>query len=95
MAWSNTATAVVGAAVALATAPNANVTDPTPILIFNNAAAGDVNNTLFVGGSGVTTVNGLPVLPQTGISYRLMQGETVYGISNGTSLDVRVMKGRQ
>ena len=58
------------------------------IIVFNN----DSTNTLFIGGSDVTTTNGLPVPPKT-YSPPMDAGPKliVYGIAS-TSINVRVLE---
>lgn len=90
MAFVTSTVSVTTAATLLVTPTNGNVTDPVPVVIFNN----DATNTVYLGGSGVATTNGMPILKQTGITLRLMAGDTLYGIA-GATIDVRVMIGRQ
>lgn len=78
-------------ATLLANPSTAAASDPQPVVIFNNDAAA----TLFIGGTGVTTANGFPILKQTGISFRLISGEQIFGIVAAGTLDARVLQGRK
>ncbi len=67
--------------------PNSNLTNRRALIVYNNSS-----NTIYIGGSDVTTSNGLPV-PASSYSPILDAGYnmTVYAIAGSTS-DVRVLE---
>ena len=90
MSFSNTQFNVGVTATQLANPVMGSVTDPVPVAIFNNDAAA----TLFIGGPNVSAANGFPILKQTGITFRLMASDPVYGIVTAGTVDTRVLIGR-
>ena len=81
---------VGGVAVQLVNPSGGSVGDPVPVVIANN----DPTVTLFIGGSTVTAATGFPVYPRSGIGFRLIAGDAIFGITTGASIDVRVLIGR-
>jgi len=82
----------VGASPQLLVQPTTGtVSDPVPVIIFNNSTT----DVVYVGGPNVSAANGLPILVKTGISFRLLFSDPVYGITAGPTVDTRVMIGRQ
>lgn len=82
---------VGAAAVQLFSPVGGSVGDPVPVVIANN----DATTTLFIGGSNVTAATGFPIYPKSGIGFRLIAGDIIFGISPAGNLDVRVLVGRQ
>ncbi len=70
--------------------PRGNAEDPTQFAVFNN----DASATMFLGGEDVSTTNGYPILPLTGVSWPLMVNEQVYGIVASGTLNARVAMSR-
>jgi hypothetical protein len=91
MAFSTSSVSVGTGATPLVNPTTGSISDPVPVVLFNNDAAA----TLFIGGPNVTTGNGFPILFKTGISFRLMASDPVFGIVAAGTLDCRVMIGRQ
>lgn len=92
MSFNASSVGVTNAATLLVNPSTGNVADPVPVAIWNN----DSTNTIYIGGSGVTTGNGWPVLKGTGITMRLVASDPVYAIAGVAGpLDVRVLIGRQ
>ena len=83
-------TVTSGAAVQLVNPSGGSVGDPVPVVIVNNDAA----ITLFIGGPAVTAGNGLPIYAKSGIGFRLIAGDIIFGIAASGSIDVRILIGR-
>ncbi len=69
----------------------ASVNDAMPIYFENTDAA----NTVWVGGSDVTVSIGLPIGPTMIMPMELWQSDTLYAVTNGPTVVVAVMLGRQ
>jgi hypothetical protein len=82
MSVASAAVSVTTSATALNAADN---TSPQSIEVYNNDA-----DPVFWGGSNVTTTNGVPIAAGTSRGFDLQPGETVYGICEAGTADVRV-----
>lgn len=56
--------------------------------LFNNSG-----NIVYLGNSSVSTANGFPVYPRSGINITIEDQVTIYGISAGASSDIRILEG--
>lgn len=90
MAFKTTTVAVGVTATSLATPTTGSVGDPVPVVIFNN----DPTVKLFIGGADVTVATGFPVIPQSGIGFRLLNSDPIFGIVAAGTVDARVLIGR-
>ena len=61
--------------------------NPQNFHIHNNS-----EHTVYVGGSSVTTTNGLVIMKQTTEEFYIVPGDTLYAISNGADRDVRTIR---
>ena len=81
----------VGASPTLLCNPTTgSVGDPVPVVVFNN----DTTLKLFIGGPTVAAGSGFPIVPQSGIGFRLLTSDPIYAISGGANIDARVLIGR-
>lgn len=80
---------VTATATILHVSTNASSRDPQPIRIYNNGA-----QTVFIGGTDVTTSTGTPVTSVSGVDLQFTSQETICGITTAGSADVRVLRGR-
>jgi hypothetical protein len=82
----STAVSVTGTATAL---PASGITGPTTVrtLIYNNGTA-----TIYVGGSDVTTSNGIPIEVGSSLGMDVTVTETLYGIAASGTHNVRVLE---
>ena len=67
--------------------PTTPLTSRRSVLILNNS-----NNVIYLGHSGVTTVNGYPMNPQDTIKIDISDEVDIYGIST-VSGEVRILEG--
>lgn len=67
----------------------ASASDPMPAALINNGA-----ESLFIGGSAVSTTNGFLIPAGGSITFQLISGDQVWGICVAGPIDVRVLKGR-
>ena len=58
------------------------------------ATVSPVGGSVYLGGSGVTTANGLPISAGVALSKDLRAGEKLYAIAAAGTVDVRVLRGR-
>jgi len=80
---------VTGTATAL---PATGLVGREAIAIYNNTSATEV---LYIGGSDVTTSNGFPLTSSApAITLDLDATVIIYGISDGTTVDVRVLEAK-
>jgi hypothetical protein len=91
MAFNAISISVGGTPTLLINPSTGSIGDPVPAVIFNNDAA----LKLFIGGPTVSAANGFPIVAQSGIGFRLITSDPVYGISGGANIDARVLIGRQ
>lgn len=87
MAITNATVTVLTAPILLASGAKGTLYDPVPVTVIGSSTG------VFLGGSSVTTANGIAA-GTTPLSFALIQGDDLYGISAG-SIAVNVMKGRQ
>lgn len=80
-----TSTAVTCATTATA-APTTPSTDRTTLTLYNNSSV-----TIYIGGSGVTTSNGIPLLPGASFTDDTQRGAYYCRVASGTA-DLRVME---
>lgn len=84
--FANEAVTVTDTATAL---PTTNLSNRKAITVFNNSNL----NRVYLGGSGVTTANGYPLLPYQGLPLDLSDGAQLYGICDtGKTADCRVLE---
>lgn len=68
--------------------PTDNLDNRKAIAVFNNS-----NNTVYVGGSTVTTTTGYPLQPFGSLPFDVSEGADVYGICDtGLTADVRFLE---
>jgi len=67
--------------------PSSNLTERKTLTIRNNGS-----NTIFIGGSGVTTTDGYPLKPNESMDIDLDAGATLYGIVASGTEDLRVLE---
>lgn len=84
-AVSATSLTINGTAAAI---PSSALAGRMTLIIFNNGT-----ESLYLGGSGVTTNNGLPIDAGSSFTIDVNDSIDIYGISNGTNLDVRAFEG--
>lgn len=69
--------------------PTTNLDNRKAITIFNNSSS----ETVYIGGSSVTTSTGYPLLPYQGLPFDLGSGGQLYGICNtGKTASVRYLE---
>lgn len=68
--------------------PTATLTRRRHLLIQNNS-----NNNLYIGGSDVTTANGILLRPQAEIGISVADDVVVYGVADAAGSNVRIMEG--
>ena len=56
--------------------------------IFNNS-----NDIIYIGDSTVTTANGFPLYPHAAMDISIEDSVNIYGVSGGTSSDIRILEG--
>jgi hypothetical protein len=88
MAISTEVVTVTTSATLVASAAGATLEDTIPVTIRN-----DSGGTIYIGGAGVTTANGLAVPTASAISLDLAPGDNLYGIA-ASSLALQVFKQR-
>ena len=89
--WAASSILVGGTPTLIANPSTGSISDPIPIVVFNN----DGTNTLFLGGPTVSSATGIPILKQTGISFRCIVSDPLFAVAGAGSIDCRVMLGRQ
>jgi len=87
MAIKSEAEALSTSSELLTTATNGHSDAPTGLIIWND----DASITVYVGGSDVSTANGMPILAQTYLSMDLMAGDEVYMIAASGTPSVRFL----
>lgn len=92
MALATAAVTVATTATLLATGGGGAVAAPydQPTVITVKPATAGTGDSVFIGGSGVTTANGLPL--GGGMSFDLAAGEALYGIVASGTVAVRVLE---
>jgi hypothetical protein len=71
----------------LATANRGSMSDPMPVVLYASATG------VFIGGSAVSTANGLPLPANTAFALSLIQGDDIWAVGTG-NINVTVLKGR-
>lgn len=87
MALSSAAVTVATSATAL---HSGSVNGSCRVLVVNN----DASATMYVGGSDVSTTNGVPVTAGKSLSLTLAPGEIAYGVVASSTLNARVITSR-